>query len=151
MEQEALRKCFIHCQCHELTMCFESVCWNQPKLVGSFNGFWALVSCSDQLNQHFCCFFSSSLALSLPPSWALWVAWIYFMIMLNQIWCCSYLLQHGKWRQMINCIKGDVYHHRVHLSQKDLPERNLGQSSQVHLEDFPKEWNAVYILLCLCL
>lgn len=117
---------------------------------GSFKGFWALVSCSDWLNQHFLFFFFCnrfilSNALSLPPSWALWVTWIYFMGMLNRIWCCSYLLQHGKWRQMINCIKGDVYHHRVRLSQKDLRERNLGQSSQVHLEDFPKGWNTVYV------
>ncbi len=45
----------------------------------------------------------------------------------------------------------DVYHRRVHLSQKDLPERNLGQFSKVHLEDFAKDRNAVYILLCLSL
>lgn len=86
--------------------------------------------------------------LSTPPR-ALWVARIYFMVMLIRIWCCSYLLQHGKWRQMINCIKGDVYHRAVHLSWQDLCERNLGQSSQVHLEDFSKDWNAMFILLCL--
>jgi len=47
---------------------------------------------------------------------------------------------------MINCIMGDVYHQAVHLSQQDLCEGNLGQSSQVHLEDFPKDWDDMFIL-----
>ncbi len=85
---------------------------------GRFNGFWALVSSSERLN-HFlflCKRFILSNALSLPPSWALWVAWIYFMVMLNQIWCCSYLLQHGKWWQMFITAEC-IYHRKISLRE----------------------------------